>query len=73
MPNELNMPKKKKNKTVRAEFRKRNDSRRRKKDFTREFRDGDESIENLGKNERVSGKGALTRKRTVVGLSLIHI
>ena len=61
------MPKKKKNKTVRAEFRKRNDSRRRKKDFTREFRDGDESIENLGKNERVSGKGALTRKRTVVG------
>jgi len=61
------MPKKKKNKTVRAEFRKRNDSRRRKKDFTREFRDGDESLENLGKNERVSGKGALTRKRTVVG------
>lgn len=61
------MSKKKKNKTVRAEFRKRNDSRKRKKDFTREFLDGDEALENLGKGERVSGKGDLTRKRTVVG------
>ncbi len=63
------MPKKKiKKKTIRAEFRKGNDQRRRKRDYTREFREGEEKLENLGNAERVSGKGELTRKRTVVGV-----
>ena len=60
--------KKRKSNKVRTEFRKRHDSRRRKNDFTREFHGGDQNLEDLGKSERVSGKGALTRKRTVSGL-----
>ena len=60
--------KKRKSSKLRTEFRKRHDSRRRKNDFTREFHDGSANLEDLGKSERVSGKGELTRKRTVVGL-----
>ena len=60
--------KKRKSNKVRTEFRKRHESRRRKNDFTREFHDGDQNLEDLGKSERVTGKGALTRKRTVSGL-----
>lgn len=52
---------------VRTDFRKRHDSRKRKNDFTREFQAGNESLEDLGKSERVSGKGDLTRKRTIAG------
>ncbi len=59
--------KKKKKPVVRTDFRKRHDSKTRKRDFTREFRAGDESLENLRSGERISGKGDLTRKRTVAG------
>ncbi len=59
--------KKKQENKVRTEFRKRHDSKHRKKDFTREFMDGSTNVEDLGKSERVSGKGDLTRKRTVQG------
>ena len=59
--------KKKKKPVVRTDFRKRHDSKTRKRDFTREFQSGDESIENLRRGERISGKGDLTRKRTVSG------
>ncbi|MCH2182839.1 MAG: ribosome small subunit-dependent GTPase A [Mariniblastus sp.] len=59
--------KKRKNPVVRTDFRKRHDSKTRKRDFTREFHSGDESIENLRRGERISGKGDLTRKRTVSG------
>ncbi|MEE2825808.1 MAG: ribosome small subunit-dependent GTPase A [Planctomycetota bacterium] len=59
--------KKKKNPVVRTDFRKRHDSKTRKRDFTREFQSGDQSIENLRRGERISGKGDLTRKRTVSG------
>jgi len=52
---------------VRAQFRKRNDGRTRKKDFTREFSEDAEKLEDSTHNERVSGKGSLTRKRTVTG------
>jgi ribosome biogenesis GTPase len=61
------MAKKKSNKKIRTEFRKRHDARARKKDFTREFSDDAESVEDVSQAERVSGKGKLTRKRTVVG------
>lgn len=64
------MAKRKKNrKTVRAEFRKRHDGRKRKNDFTREFGDQDQALEESKQGERVSGKGRLTRKRTVSGAS----
>jgi len=62
------MAKKKKGKQkVRAEFRKRYDGRTRKKDFTREFADDADGLEKESSAERVSGKGKLTRKRTVAG------
>ena len=61
------MAKKKPKKTIRADFRKRHDGRTRKTDFTREFNEDAESLEDSQNRERVSGKGNLTRKRTVVG------
>ncbi len=61
------MSKKRKDNKVRTDFRKRHTSKKRKNDFTREFLDDNETISDLGKSERVSGKGELTRKKTVVG------
>ena len=62
------MPKKKKQKRItRADFRKKYDKRTRKNDFTREFEDSEDQLENIASDERVSGKGALTRKRTITG------
>jgi len=59
------MPNEKKRK-IRTEFRKNRVSRTRQGDLTREYRDdgleNDESV----RTERVSGKGDLTRKRTVI-------
>jgi len=57
----------KKKKKIRAQFRKKYESRTRQHDLTRDFREHgfeeDESVQ----TERVSGKGELTRKRTVIG------
>lgn len=53
----------------RAEFRKSHDQRRRKRDFTRELENRADRVEELPPEERVSGKGALTRKRTVRGVA----
>lgn len=58
------MAKKKKQK-VRANFRKNRGARARNSDLTRQYEQQDESTEDLAKTERVSGKGELTRKRTV--------
>ncbi|MEM7785171.1 MAG: ribosome small subunit-dependent GTPase A [Planctomycetota bacterium] len=58
--------KKSKNK-VRAEFRKKYESRTRKKDFTRDFGLDAEKLQDSRQGERISGKGKLTRKRTVSG------
>jgi len=55
---------------IRTEFRKGHESRQRKTDFTREFHEGDETeepLDEMATRERVSGKGDLTRKRTVIG------
>ena len=59
--------KKKRRTTVRADFRKRQSTRTRKNDLTREFEDDSDKLEDSQTGERVSGKGRLTRKRTVVG------
>lgn len=56
-----------KKKTVRAEFRKRQSSRTRNKDLTREFDQDEHDLADTRQAERVSGKGRLTRKRTVTG------
>ncbi len=61
------MAKRPKKKKVRAEFRKKHESRTRDHDLTREFHahgfEDDETV----RSERLSGKGELTRKRTIVG------
>ena len=59
--------KKKRRTTVRADFRKRQSTRTRENDLTRQFKDQSDKLEDSQTGERVSGKGRLTRKRTVVG------
>ena len=54
-------------KKIRAEFRKEHQGRRRQKDLTRGLAREELTEDDLVKTERLSGKGELTRKRTVVG------
>jgi ribosome biogenesis GTPase len=62
------MPKKKKTAKQRATFRKSHQGRVRDADFTRDYRDGkSDKLADVKLGERVSGKGDLTRKRTIVG------
>lgn len=58
---------KKHNKKIRANFRKNRSERTRHKDLTREYRVGDADELDAVQSERVSGKGELTRRRTVMG------
>lgn len=60
------MPKKRKQK-IRTDFRKKHESRTRKSDLTRDFREHGFADDESVRSERVSGKGELTRKRTVIG------
>ncbi|MDA7950907.1 MAG: ribosome small subunit-dependent GTPase A [Pirellulaceae bacterium] len=53
---------------LRTTFRKNRSGRTRDHSLTRKYHEGDDQIENLKKGERVSGKGKLTRKRTVIGI-----
>ena len=55
----------KRNRKLRADFRKHHDERTRPGDLTRRLREGLEEAEDLPLVERVSGKGELTRKRTI--------
>lgn len=61
------MAKKKKKSKVRAEFRKRYETRRREKDLTRRYQESSDDLDEIHQSERVSGKGSLTRKRTIKG------
>lgn len=62
------MSKKKNKRKIRAEFRKKHETRQRKRDLTRQYRrEDDDRDEQLDRGERVSGKGSLTRKRTIMG------
>lgn len=60
-----------KKRKIRAEFRKNRTQRARSDDWTRRFRgteaDRDESTDEAPNKERISGKGELSRKRTVLG------
>lgn len=62
----------KKSKKIRADFRKGHQGRRRKGDLTRDFGKGGDpdQFDALASGERVSGKGDLTRKRTLRGAEL---
>ncbi len=59
----------KKRPKLRTEFRKNHQGRVRQGDFTRDFHSGDksETLADMAHDERVSGKGELTRKRTIIG------
>jgi ribosome biogenesis GTPase len=60
---------KKKSSKQRADFRKKYQGRVRKADLTRQFKIGDQDdLADAVQSERVSGKGELTRRRTVAGV-----
>jgi ribosome biogenesis GTPase / thiamine phosphate phosphatase len=52
---------------IRTEFRKDHQVRRREGDLTRHFARDEHADDKLSRSERISGKGDLTRKRTIVG------
>lgn len=54
-------------KKIRTEFKKNYQGRTRDGDLTRQFKDGSLDDQNIQSRERVSGKGNLTRHRTIVG------
>lgn len=56
-----------KKKKVRTELRKKHESRTRDRGLTRAFGEQDESLHDVAQGERISGKGKLTRKRTIIG------
>ena len=55
-------------KKIRTEFRKDHQVRRRKGNLTRDFARDDRAEDRTLKSERLTGKGDLTRKRTIVGM-----
>ncbi len=59
-------------KKIRAELRKRHDTRRRKRDLTRDYESRHPDLDDAPQGERVTGKGDLTRKRTVIGSESQH-
>lgn len=59
---------KKKPKHLRADFRKNRTPRPRSGDWTRKYQADEQAPEDVPQSERVSGKGELTRKRTVRGV-----
>lgn len=60
-----------KKKKLRAHFRKHHETRARQRDLTREFQEHGFEQEDTVQGERVSGKGELTRKRTVMGAEAV--
>ena len=65
------MAKKKKNK-FRAEFRKNRSVQKRDKDLTRKFDRDQDEVDQLRSRQSVSGKGDLTRKRTLAGAEVVE-
>lgn len=56
---------------VRADFRKNREARAREKDFTRELADSESPVD-APRDERVSGKGDISRKRTLAGGEIVE-
>jgi ribosome biogenesis GTPase len=65
------MAKKRKGK-IRADFRKNRGSRTRRSDWTQRYEEHGFAEEDPDQQERVSGKGELTRKRTVIGAEIVE-
>ncbi|MCC6511315.1 MAG: ribosome small subunit-dependent GTPase A [Pirellulaceae bacterium] len=61
------MAKKAKSDKIRIDFRKNHQSRKRPNDLTRKFQQDDLDDSQLASGERISGKGELTRRRTILG------
>ncbi|REJ65302.1 MAG: ribosome small subunit-dependent GTPase A [Planctomycetota bacterium] len=61
------MAKKKKKKKIRAEFRKNREVRTRERGLEQQFEEHGFAEDDSSREERISGKGELSRKRTVVG------
>jgi ribosome biogenesis GTPase len=59
-------------KKIRTEFRKKHESRTRNTDLTRAFHEHGFEDDDSAHGERVSGKGELTRKRTIIGDDIEH-
>ena len=59
---------KEKKRKFRAQFRKKHESRTRRGDLTRDFREHGFEDDETVRSERVSGKGELTRRRTIIGV-----
>ncbi|HTN77056.1 MAG TPA: ribosome small subunit-dependent GTPase A [Pirellulaceae bacterium] len=57
----------KKKSKLRTDFRKKHESRTREKGFTKAYEAGDGDGDDSVHSERISGKGELTRKRTIIG------
>jgi ribosome biogenesis GTPase len=62
------MANERKKRKIRTEFRKNREVRVRKRDITRNIREGFDEQDELQQTERISGKGSLSRKRTIVGV-----
>ena len=60
----------KKKSKLRAEFRKNRSVRTRQNDLTREFDQGSDAFEDVETGQSVTGKGELTRRRTVAGAEI---
>lgn len=58
---------KRSSKKVRIDFRKNRQNVRRDNDFTRKVQADDAEIESIDREQRVSGKGELSRRRTIMG------
>jgi ribosome biogenesis GTPase len=52
---------------IRTDFRKKHESRVRPTDLTRDYQRDETQLDDVQQHERVSGKGELTRKRTIIG------
>lgn len=61
------MAKKAKGGKIRIDFRKNHQGRKRPNDLTRRFQQDNLDDQQLASSERISGKGELTRRRTVIG------
>jgi len=61
-----------KKRKVRTDFRKNREARARDKNIGREFTDADSPAGDAPRGERVSGKGYITRKRTVAGAQIVE-
>jgi ribosome biogenesis GTPase len=60
-----------KKKKIRAEFKKNRTPRARTSDWTRRFTGDSLDEDQIARDERISGNGELTRRRTVIGVETV--